>query len=659
MKIFLGISSYNRKDLLFRCLESLKPSKHLINTLIVVDNGNQNIEHSDIDITLINKSNLGYCGGTNQILQLAKDHDADWCLILNDDITVVPDFMEKLAPLLELCKDKWLLTPDWEWACIAFSKEGIKNLEFTEGQWLDEQFWPGYYSDNDLHWRIKCTGRELEVYIGAVPELTPWIKEKSKTKELAPELNHVKSIPLYIRKWGGLPGQETVTSIEGKTQNTSLPVSIITPCSRDAAHIAVTIKCIQLQTMSNYEHILYYDGEIPNDIRALVKEVGDSRIVLVNTEKKYNDSGATPRNLAIAMARGEFCCFCDDDDIIAENWVELPFNVAQNNQNLDLVVSYMRCNDGRLVPAGSDRFPLDCWVGTPNLFVRTEFLLKKEIKWETTGTHDYAFARDIVNAGAKIGWTEPITTYYVRGYGAPQELLDKINDDSNQSVFSLLHASRGRPDKAAETAKLFVESLPKGIKFSYILSLDKDDAQLEQYLELFNSLWFKTIIAINDNNGPVEAFNAAAKLIKEDSIIIGVCDDIRPTLDWAEKLLNFIENNVSTKEFFIHISDGHAFRDDCATIAIMSFSLYNLLGNILHPSYTSHLADNDITETVKRLGFRYVCKDFELIHEHPDWGYGQFDDTYLRMRRNIKESEIIYEKRSKRNFNPNYRDKIV
>lgn len=229
MKIYLGISTYNRKDLLERCLGSLKGSRQYISKLIVVDNGSQGIQHELIDELIWNETNLGYTGGTNQILQEAKNDDADWCLILNDDITVVPDFMKKLLPLLELCKEKWLLTPDWEWACIAFSKEGIKNLEFKPGQWLDEQFWPGYYSDNDLHWRIKCTGREAEVLIGGVPELTPWIKEKSKTKELAPELNHLAAMPLYIKKWGGLPGRETEKTPYGLDYK-KIPIFII---SRD------------------------------------------------------------------------------------------------------------------------------------------------------------------------------------------------------------------------------------------------------------------------------------------------------------------------------------------------------------------------------------------------------------------------------------------
>lgn len=209
MKIYLGIPTYNRKDLLIRCLDSLKPSRHLIDKLIVVDNGQQNIPPLEtIDQLIENDTNRGYGGGTNQILQIAKDEEADWCLILNDDITMYPWFMEKLLPILELCNNRWLLTPDWEWAAIAFSKLGIKELEFKPGQWFDEQFWPGYFVDNDIHWRIILTGEEQNVLVSGVPELTPWIKEKSKTKELAPELNHVASVPLYIKKWGGLPGKE-------------------------------------------------------------------------------------------------------------------------------------------------------------------------------------------------------------------------------------------------------------------------------------------------------------------------------------------------------------------------------------------------------------------------------------------------------------------
>ncbi len=298
MKIFLGISSYNRKDLLSRCLESLKPSRHLINALIVVDNGNQDIEHSGIDIKLINKSNLGYCGGTNQILQLAKDYEADWCLILNDDITVVPDFMEKLVPLLELCNKKWLLTPDWEWACIAFSKEGIKNLEFKPGQWLDEQFWPGYYSDNDLHWRIKCTGRESEVLIGGLQELTPWIKEKSKTKELAPELNHIAATPLYVKKWGGLPGSEK-NSIPYGLDYTSIPIFVINRDRFECLKQAIASYKIRgyhnihiIDNQSTYPPLLEYYKENPDNLvlHFMDKNYGHTVFAAGGLAEKYGNN---------------------------------------------------------------------------------------------------------------------------------------------------------------------------------------------------------------------------------------------------------------------------------------------------------------------------------------------------------------------------------
>lgn len=220
MKIYLGIPTYNRKDLLDRLLDSLKPSEKLLDKIIIVDNGHQNLATSQNTKLIENDNNLGYAGAVNQILNIGKNEDADWVLILNDDITVYPWFMEKTLPILELCNQKWLLTPDWEWACIAFSKLGIENLEFIPGQWLDEKFWPGYYSDNDLHRRISCSGKEDDIMVAGVPELTPWIRDKSKTKERAPELNHFCGQVYYELKWKGGVGEEAVISFNPEvTQN--------------------------------------------------------------------------------------------------------------------------------------------------------------------------------------------------------------------------------------------------------------------------------------------------------------------------------------------------------------------------------------------------------------------------------------------------------
>lgn len=205
-----------------------------------------------------------------------------------------------------------------------------------------------------------------------------------------------------------------------------------------------------------------------------------------------------------------------------------------------------------------------------------------------------------------------------------------------------LHPSRGRPELALKSIETFIDSMKSGIPFSYILSIDDDDPKLEEYLYLYDKKSFVKAITINRNVGVVSAFNRAAMGITDEDLIFGFCDDLEPTEYWDTKLIEFIENRVTTSEYLIHISDGHTLRSDCATIPIISTSLYNKLGYFLHPAYPSHWADNDLLQTAKRLGFVYTCTDFYILHAHPDWGHRPSDEIYQRMARLAPLGQQIY-----------------
>jgi glycosyltransferase involved in cell wall biosynthesis len=213
MKIAVGILTYNRTDLLERLLKFMLPESDLLELIYIVDNGQQNLpylEHPKIKVQK-NLENLGCCGGWNQIIEEAiYVNDCDWVLILNDDIVLAPGQLKTIIDLLPLCKEKWFLTPDWEWACIAMSKAGADNLQYANHKWFDEDFWPGYFGDNDFHRRIILGGNQ-DKHIQFIPELNPMIKDKSKTGEREPALLKMHSINTerYIHKWGGPPTQET------------------------------------------------------------------------------------------------------------------------------------------------------------------------------------------------------------------------------------------------------------------------------------------------------------------------------------------------------------------------------------------------------------------------------------------------------------------
>jgi len=103
MKITLSIIivSFNTKDFLFRCLESLDPNDEII----IVDNASTDGSVEAINSSkfknlkiIVNKNNLGFAKAVNQGLKQAK---GDYLLLLNSDIVVKPDSINKLIEFAE------------------------------------------------------------------------------------------------------------------------------------------------------------------------------------------------------------------------------------------------------------------------------------------------------------------------------------------------------------------------------------------------------------------------------------------------------------------------------------------------------------------------------------------------------------------------------
>lgn len=95
------IVSFNTKDFLYRCLESLDFNDEII----IVDNDSTDDSVQTINSfkfknlkIIVNKNNLGFAKAVNQGLKQAK---GDYLLLLNSDIIVKPDSINKLIEFTE------------------------------------------------------------------------------------------------------------------------------------------------------------------------------------------------------------------------------------------------------------------------------------------------------------------------------------------------------------------------------------------------------------------------------------------------------------------------------------------------------------------------------------------------------------------------------
>lgn len=203
-------------------------------------------------------------------------------------------------------------------------------------------------------------------------------------------------------------------------------------------------------------------------------------------------------------------------------------------------------------------------------------------------------------------------------------------------MISLLHPSRGRPQKAYETAVMWLDKSGISIEnIDYTLSLDIDDPDLPKYVELF-----KTKVLINHNKSVVEATNFAAEHSK-GNILIYLSDDFDCPYDWGKLVID---------EFAKYSGPTLIKVDDCLqnfdvpvlTIPMMNRELYDKLGYFWHPGYLSMFVDEHLYWRSKKLNALQLAPHLKFEHRHVSVGKAQDDETYRRSAANWDQGKKLF-----------------
>jgi len=181
------------------------------------------------------RENKGVSRAWNMGIEKAKAEGYDYTLICNDDILLAPSTIDALVDLFDRSDDsvqmvtahnirfelddpyKILSLPDRtegepsegpDFACFMVKSDFIDKC----GP-FDWNFWPGYFEDNDMHYRMKLLG-----YKALVTPRAPYFHFGSVTQNLdpsnvaCPPEQFEKNRAYFVEKWGGVPGHEAFTS---------------------------------------------------------------------------------------------------------------------------------------------------------------------------------------------------------------------------------------------------------------------------------------------------------------------------------------------------------------------------------------------------------------------------------------------------------------
>ena len=195
-------------------------------------------------------------------------------------------------------------------------------------------------------------------------------------------------------------------------------------------------------------------------------------------------------------------------------------------------------------------------------------------------------------------------------------------------MISLLHATRGRPQAAAEARERWFQHALKPETIEHIYAVDADDKVTVNELDGFKC------VVVEPGGGCVRAWNAAAAIAR-GKVLIQMSDDWTPPYHWDNQIVWRLQDAIMGKKpAVLAISDGHR-SDKLLCMAILTRDYYlrqkhEKTGEpyLFHPDYLGVYSDNEFTVRAYENGVVIEAKDLLFVHDHPIFTNGPIDATY-------------------------------
>lgn len=150
-RVCLVVLNWNKPDDTLECLESCLATRYPAAETLLVDNASGDDSVARVRArfpgltVLTNASNLGYAGGNNVGIRAALERGADYVFLLNNDVTIEPDCVEKLVEAAALFPDNGFLAPK----VLFYDDRTRVNSMGTRMDWLRLRPLRGEYGQLD------------------------------------------------------------------------------------------------------------------------------------------------------------------------------------------------------------------------------------------------------------------------------------------------------------------------------------------------------------------------------------------------------------------------------------------------------------------------------------------------------------------------------
>ncbi len=251
----------------------------------------------------------------------------------------------------------------------------------------------------------------------------------------------------------------------------------------------------------------------------------------------------------------------------------------------------------------------------------------------------------------------------------------KLLVESGGAMITLVHATRGRPKKAAAMRKLWLDLAENPGSIEHIFVIDVDD---EESIPLYRMHH----IVIKNGGGSVQAWNTGAGLAS-GKIIIQMSDDLIPPPRWdqliIDKFVSDYEKSISDRVSATDSANGSAAvvetasesdiekrkrrtlfealnqprvlaindsvrTDKLLCHAICTNAYFHQDAFLFHPDFLSMYSDNYFTDLAYQRGQVIEARDLVFKHDHPIVNKQEPDRTYLEQNApdRFSQGEQIY-----------------
>lgn len=202
-------------------------------------------------------------------------------------------------------------------------------------------------------------------------------------------------------------------------------------------------------------------------------------------------------------------------------------------------------------------------------------------------------------------------------------------------MISLLHATRGRADRALKAKQAWLEAAGNPQAVEHIFAIDSDDVES---LARLGSV--RHVVVPEKGRGCVAAWNLAAGASRGD-VLVQMSDDWEPLENWDRKIIERFRD--VSKPGVLKISDGRR-TDDLLCMAIFTRAWLEALGGeFLSAEYFGVYSDDEFSFRAYEAGVVIDARDLVFRHQHPNYDVSlPVDGTHRRQndpvrRRNGRE----------------------